>query len=218
MTEKWERWTIPEIAILKKHYYNMPRNELMQLLLVIEHDPEIAKELRKKNLSVLEGDATKDDTLIEAGVERASGLVSSLPSDSDNLFLCITAKELNKNLELVTRASSEEDAKRLYSVGVNKVILLEELGGRRLAKSLIKQAIVDFLEFATKTGEASLESLEVEKGAKIANKKVKELRIKEKIGATIIAIVRAEKIISNIGPEDEIRVGDTVVVIGEKIR
>ena len=182
---------------------------------VIEHDPEIAKELRKKNLSVVVGDATRDEILIEAGVERASGLVSALPSDSDNLFLCITAKELNKNLEIVTRASSEEAAKRLYSVGAEKVILLEELGGRRLAKSLIKPAIVDFLEFATKTGETSLESLEVEHGAKIVNKKVKELRIKEKIGATIIAIIRGEKVIS-IGPDDEIREGDTVVVIGKK--
>ena len=182
---------------------------------VIEHDPAIAKELRKKNLSVVEGDATRDEILIEAGVERASGLVSALPSDSDNLFLCITVKELNKDLEIVTRASSEEAAKRLYSVGVEKVILLEELGGRRLAKSLIKPAIVDFLEFATKTGETSLESLEVEHGAKIANKKIKDLRIKEKIGATIIAIIRGEKVIS-IGPDDEIREGDTVVVIGKK--
>ena len=91
-----------------------------------------------------------------------------------------------------------------------------ELGGRRLAKSLIKPAIVDFLEFATKTGETSLESLEVEHGAKIANKKVKELRLKEKIGATILATVRGEKVISNLDPEDEIREGDTVVVIGKR--
>ncbi len=84
-----------------------------------------------------------------------------------------------------------------------------------MAKSLIKPAIVDFLEFATKTGETSLESLEVEHSAKIVNKKVKELRIKEKIGATIIAIIRGEKVIS-IGPDDEIREGDTVAVIGKK--
>ena len=183
---------------------------------VIERDPEVIKELRKKEVPVVEGDATKAETLIEAGVERASGLVSALPSDSDNLFLCITARELNKNLEIVTRASSEEAAKRLYSVGVGKVILLEEIGGRRLAKSLIKPAIVDFLEFASKTGETSLESLEVEHGAKIANKKIKDLRIKEKIGATILAIIRDDKVISNIGPEDEIREGDTVVVIGKR--
>ena len=186
---------------------------------IIERDSAIAIELRKKNLSVVEGDATLDETLIEAGVERASGLVSTLPSDSDNLFLCIAAKELNKNLEMVTRASSEEAAKRLYSVGVKKVILLEKIGGRRLARSLTKPAIVDFLEFATKTGEISLESLKVEHGAKIANKRVKDacaiLGIKEKVGATIVAIIRGEEVIS-IGPEDEIREGDTVVVIGKR--
>jgi len=183
---------------------------------VIERDPGVAKELRNKNLSVVEGDATKDEVLIEAGVERASGLVSTLPSDCSNLLLCITAKDINNNLELVARASSEEAAKRLYSIGVKKVIIVEEIGGRRLARSLTKPAVVDFLEFATKSGETSLESLKVEQGAKIANKRVKELRIKEKIGAIIIAILRDEKVISNVGPEDEIREGDTVVVIGKK--
>ncbi|RJS83286.1 potassium channel protein [Methanophagales archaeon] len=186
---------------------------------IIEHDSAIAKEVREKNLPLVEGDATLDDTLIEAGVERASGLVSTLPSDSDNLFLCIAAKELNKNLEIVSRASSEEAAKRMYSIGVKKVILMEKIGGRRLARSLTKPAIVDFLEFATKTGEIALESLKVEHGAKIVNKRVKEvctiLGIKEKVGATIVAIIRGDEVI-NISPEDEIREGDTVVIIGKR--
>lgn len=172
---------------------------------VIEQDPKPLKELRKKGIPVVEGDATKDEVLIEAGVERASGLVSTLPLDADNLFLCITAKELNKGLEIVTRASSKEVAKRLYSIGVKKSVMVEEIGGRRLAKSLTKPAVVDFLEFVTKTGETSLESLTVEKGAKIANKKVKELRIKERAGASIVAIIRAGKVIANVGPEDEIK-------------
>jgi len=183
---------------------------------VIEHDPEVVKELKKRGIPVVEGDATRDDVLIEAGVERASGLVSTLPSDCSNLLLCITAKGLNKELDIVTRASSEEAARRLYSIGVKKALIVEAIGGRRLAKSLIKPAVVDFLEFASKTGETSLETLKVEPGAKIANKKVKELGIKEKIGAIIIAIIRGEKVISNIGPEDEILEGDTVVVIGKR--
>jgi len=183
---------------------------------IIEHDPEVIKELRKNEIPILEGDATKDIILMEAGVERASGLVSTLPSDCSNLLLSVTAKDINKNLELVARASSEEAAKRLYSIGVKKVVIVEEVGGRRLAKSLIKPAVVDFSEFATETGAASLESIKVEHGAKIANKKVKDLRIKEKIGTTILAIIRDEKVISYIGPEDEILEGDTVVVIGNR--
>ena len=183
---------------------------------VIEHDPEVVKELKKRGIPVVEGDATRDDVLIEAGVERASGLVSTLPSDCSNLLLCITAKGINKELDIVTRASSEEAARRLYSIGVKKALIVEAIGGRRLAKSLVKPAVVDFLEFASKTGETSLETLKVEHGAKIANKKVKELGIKEKIGAIIIAIIRGEKVISNIGPEDEILEGDTVVVVGKR--
>ncbi len=183
---------------------------------VVEHDAEVAKELRKKDIALVEGDATKDETLIEAGVERATGLVSTLPSDCSNLLLCITARDLNTNLELVARASSQEAAKRLYSIGAKKVVIVEEIGGRRLARSLTKPAIVDFLDFATTSGETSLESLKVEPGTKIANKKIKELRIKEKIGATIVAIIRDDKVISDVGPEDELRVGDTVLVIGQK--
>ncbi len=183
---------------------------------VIEHDAEVAKELRKKDIALVEGDATKDETLIEAGVERASGLVSTLPSDCSNLLLCITARDLNTNLVLVARASSQEAAKRLYSIGAKNVVIVEEIGGRRLARSLTKPAIVDFLDFATTAGETSLESLKVGPGTKIANKKIKELRINEKIGATILAIIRDDKVISDVGPEDELRVGDTVVVIGEK--
>ncbi len=75
---------------------------------------------------------------------------------------------------------------------------------------------MDFLDFATTAGETSLESLKVGPGTKIANKKIKELRIEEKIGATIVAIIRDDKVISDFGPEDELRVGDTVVVIGKK--
>jgi voltage-gated potassium channel len=183
---------------------------------VIERDPKVVKELRKREIHVVEGDATTDAALIEAGVERASGLVSTLSSDSDNLFLCITAKEFNKDLEIVTRASSKEAAKRLCSIGVKNVVMVEEIGGRRLATSLTKPAIVAFIDFATKTGDASLESLTVEKGAKIANKKVREVRIKEKIGVSIVAIIREGKVIANVGPEDEIKEGDTVVVIGKK--
>ncbi len=183
---------------------------------VIEQDETVAKGLKKKGIPVVVGDATQDEVLKEAGVERASGLVSTLPSDCSNLLLCITAKSLNNDLEIVTRASSEEAAKRLYRIGVKKAVIVEEIGGRRLARSLIKPAVVDFLELVSKTGETSLETFKVEPGAKIAKKKVKDLRIKEKLGAIIIAIIRGDRIISNVGPEDELLEGDTVVVIGKR--
>ena len=76
--------------------------------------------------------------------------------------------------------------------------------------------MVAFIDSATKTGDASLESFTVQKGAKIANKKIKNLRFKERLGASIVAIIRDGQVISNVGPEDEILEGDTVVVIGKK--
>jgi voltage-gated potassium channel len=189
-----------------------------QEFVVIENNTERVKELRKKEILVVEGDATSEGTLKEAGVERASGLVSTLPDDADNLFLSITAKGLNPNLDIVSRASSERTAKMLHKTGVKKVVMIEEIGGRRLARSLTKPAVVDFIDFATKRGEASLESFKVQPGAKIANKKIKDLRFKERIGASIVAILRDGRVISSVGPEDEILEGDTVVVIGQKER
>jgi voltage-gated potassium channel len=189
-----------------------------QEFVVIENNTERVKELRKKEILVVEGDATSEGTLKEAGVERASGLVSTLPDDADNLFLSITAKGLNPNLDIVSRASSERTAKMLHKTGVKKVVMIEEIGGRRLARSLTKPAVVDFIDFATKRGEASLESFKVQPGAKIANKKIKDLRFTERIGASIVAILRDGRVISSVGPEDEILEGDTVVVIGQKER
>jgi voltage-gated potassium channel len=183
---------------------------------VIENKTEQVKELRKRGIPVVEGDATAEETLKEAGVERASGLVSTIPIDADNLFLSITAKGMNANLDIVTRASSEKAAKMLYTTGVKKVVMIEEIGGRRLARSLTKPEIVAFMDFATKTGESSLESFTVEKGAKIANRKVKTLRFKEKMGMSIVAIIRNGNVIASVGPEDEILEGDTVVFIGKK--
>ena len=183
---------------------------------VIENNSERVKELRKKGIPVVEGDATAEEKLKEAGVERASGLVSTIPIDADNLFLSITAKGVNNDLDIVTRASSEKAAKMLYTTGVKKVVMIEEIGGRRLARSLTKPEIVAFIDFATKTGDASLESFTVEKGAKIANRKVKSLRFKEKMGMSIVAIIRNGNVIASVGPEDEILEGDTVVFIGKK--
>lgn len=183
---------------------------------IIENKNERVKELRKRGIPVVEGDATTEEALKEAGVERASGLVSTIPNDADNLYLSITAKGINNHLNIVTRASSEKTAKMLYKTGVKKVVMIEEIGGRRLARSLTKPAVVAFIDSATKTGDASLESFTVQKGAKIANKKIKNLRFKERIGASIVAIIRNGSVIANVGPEDEILEGDTVVVIGKK--
>jgi voltage-gated potassium channel len=183
---------------------------------IIEKNAERVKELRKREMLVVEGDSTTEETLKEAGVERASGLVSTLPVDADNLFLSITAKGMNADLDIVTRASSKKAEKMLYTTGVKKVVMIEELGGHRLARSLTKPEIVAFIDSATKKGDASLESFTVEKGAKIANRKVKTLRFKEKMGMSIVAIIRNGGVIANVGPEDEILEGDTVVVIGKR--
>jgi len=184
---------------------------------VIERDPQIAAELRRKGIPVIEGDATNEEVLIEAGVERASGLVSTLPSDCDNLLLCISAKSLNPNIEIATRASSDKAAKRLRNIGADRVVMVEAIGGRRLAKSLLKPAIIDFVDFVTAgVGETSLESFTVKKGMKIAGKKISDLHLKERTGAVIIAIIRGNRIISNIHPDEVIREGDIVVFIGSK--
>ncbi|HCP09645.1 MAG: TrkA-N domain protein, partial [Thermodesulfobacterium sp. 37_54] len=125
----------------------------------------IAKELKangkevvviEKNLDPKEegylfviGDATKDEILKEAGIEKAKGLVSVLSSDSDNLYVVLSARALNPDLFIIARAAEESARKKLKMAGANKVVCPYHIGGLRMAHSLLKPNVVDFWEFIT---------------------------------------------------------------------
>src|SRR5208337_286730 len=127
--------------------------------IVIEKNPNKLHE--KENILIMEGDATQDAVLIEAGIERARGLISVLPTDAENLFVVLSARGLNPNLLIVSRAVEEGSEKKLLRAGATKVVSPYHIGGLRMAHTVLKPTVVDFIEFATQSGNIGLQMQEI---------------------------------------------------------
>lgn len=167
---------------------------------------------------VIEGDATKDDTLRRAGIERARGLISVLPTDAENLFVVLSAREINPNLLIVARAGEEGSEHKLLRAGADKAVSPYYIGGIRMAQTVLKPAVTDFLEFATKSGniELQLEEMPIREGSKLAGRTLDECGIGRELGVIIVAIKQATgEMKFNPTSRTEIQAGDTLIAVGE---
>lgn len=136
----------------------LARNHINYLIIERETIPE--KELQK-HMYFLQGDATVDEILIDAGIENASALLATLPDDADNLFVVLTARELNKNLKIVSRATLNTSVKKLKSAGASNVIMPDKIGGAQMAALIIKPDLKEFIDELIATEDVNLEELEV---------------------------------------------------------
>lgn len=162
---------------------------------------------------VITGDATKDENLVAAGIERARGLISVLSTDADNLFVVLSARGLNPNLFIVARAGEEGSEQKLLRAGANRVISPYHIGGLRIAHTILKPAVVDFLEFATRSGnlELQLEEIVVREGSRLAGKTLGSCGLGRDLGVMVVAIATAE------GEMKFTPLGDTVISPGDKL-
>ncbi len=164
------------------------------------------------------GDATRDELLKEAGIERARGLISVLSTDAQNLYVVLSARELNPDLLIVARAGEEGSEQKLLRAGADRVVSPYHIGGLRIAHSVLKPAVVDFLEFATKSGniELQMEEIEVTEGSFLADKTIHEAGIGREYGVIVVAIKRKEgEMKFNPVHNTKIKPGDTLIAIGE---
>ncbi|HHN65300.1 MAG TPA: potassium channel protein [Nitrospirae bacterium] len=167
------------------------------------------------------GDATKDELLKKAGIERARGLISVLSTDAQNLYVVLSARELNPNLLIVARAGEEGSEQKLLRAGADRVVSPYQIGGLRIAHTVLKPAVVDFLEFATKSGniELQMEEIEVSEGSFLADKTIHEAGIGRDFGVIVVAIKRKEgEMKFNPVHNTKIKPGDTLIAIGETER
>lgn len=182
----------------------------------IEKKPDIFEE--KEDLLIFEGDATKDEILKEVGIERAKGLISVLPTDAENLFVVLSARELNPNLFIVARAGEEGSEQKLSRAGADRVVSPYHIGGLRIAHTILKPAVVDFIEFATKSGNIDLqmEELTVQEGSKLAGFTLDECGIGRDLGIIIVAIKKTTGDMKfNPTFRTSIKAGDTLIALGE---
>ena len=183
---------------------------------VVEKAPSSFEE--NADVLILKGDATQDHVLKEAGIERARGLISVLPTDAENLFVVLSARELNPNLLIVSRAVEEDSEKKLLRAGATKVVSPYHIGGLRMAHTVLKPTVVDFIEFATKSGNIGLQMQEIniQEGSSLIGQTLQECGIGEGLGVIVVAIKQATGD-TRFNPtfQSSVKPGDTLIVLGE---
>jgi voltage-gated potassium channel len=185
-------------------------------LIVIETDPNRTAELTDLGVIVLVRDATLEETLREAGVEHARGLAACLPDDADNVYVVLTARDLNPKLHIVARAAEEQAEAKLVRAGANRVVAPTLIGGHRMAVALTKPAVDDFLDSITanKLGLA-FEQLEVEHSSPLAGRTLAETRIRSELEIVVVGIRRSDgRLVFNPSGESLIEGGDMLITIG----
>ena len=185
-------------------------------LVVIEKRP--AQQERDEVL-ILRGDATRDETLKEAGIDRAAGLISVLSTEAENLFVVLSARVLNPGLLIVARAIEEGSEQKLLRAGATKVVSPYHIGGLRIAHTVLKPTVVDFLEFATKTGnlELQMQEIQIQEKSDLVGMTLEECGIGRDLGVIIVAIKQPTGD-TRFNPtfRSTVKAGDTLIALGEK--
>lgn len=191
---------------------------------VVDIDHERAEGIRQadEDALVLVGDATRDEILTQAGIERARGLVSCLSQDTDNLFVCLSARDLNPDLTIVARAYEEQTMQKLYVAGADHVVSPNVTGGVRMASVLLRPSVVTFLDVVARGEDLSLrlEQVDITADSPLAGRTLEEARIPQRTGLIVIAIRLPASGVDpewryNPGPDQAMRAGDTLIVLGQ---
>lgn len=192
---------------------------------VLEQDEARAERVREltSGAVVLVRDATRDESLAEAGIGRARGLVAALSTDEDNLYVTLSARDLNPELDIVARAQEEETMDKLYRAGADHVVSPNITGGARMAAALLRPTVMSFLDVVAGGEGLSLrvEEVEIPAGSPLAGLTLQEARIPQKTGLIVIAMRRGPAhgdgdIRYNPGPDEGIEAGDVLIVLGTR--
>lgn len=188
-----------------------------QTFVVIENDQQRAAEFSQRGVNVLVGDATLEESLREAGVDRARGLAACLPNDADNVYVVLTARDLNPNLHIVARAAEEQAEAKLLRAGANHVVAPTIIGGHRMAVSLTKPAVSEFFDSITGS-EIGLgfEQVEVRSSSLLVGRELRETPIRAELDVVVISI-RRENGATLFNPSGDTRIegGDILIAIGQ---
>jgi len=230
LKDAWRRRRMEsQITKLKDHYIicgagETGYNAIKQFkksnvpFIVIEKEEEIINKLMGENIYAIQGDATEESILDNARIQYAKGLISSLPKDADNVYTVLTAREMNNNLYIVSRAINKNADERLKKAGANNTISPNEIGGNRMAALMLRPTVIAFLDMITHAGDVilDLEDVVICGNSIIVNKSLREVKIPERTGLIILAIKKnnSEKISFNPNSDEILEIGDTMVVLG----
>jgi voltage-gated potassium channel len=185
---------------------------------VVENIPEIQDKINQNGYYLSPGDATDEDVLMAAKIKTARGLVSTLNSDASNVYVVLTARELNPDLEIIARAGEEDAEKKLIRAGASRVISPYRIGGMRMVMGILKPTVMSFLEVAMdhKQLNVELEEVRVAKNSAYSGKKLVDTDIRKELNLIIIAIKKPDgRMVFNPGPNTIIEDEDLLITLGE---
>ncbi len=186
---------------------------------VIERAEEELRELDTLGYISVAGEASEDDVLLTAGIERASGLIAVVSTDADNLYITLTSRGLNPSLFILARSSGSQGTRtKLLRAGASKVISPYYIGARRMAQLLLRPTVTDFIDLAMYAGELGLrlEEIPVQKSASFADKNLMDSGIRKRYDVIVVAIKRdGGEMLFNPKPDTMILPGDIMIVLGQ---
>lgn len=184
---------------------------------VIEKNEECIARILDEGFVPLRGDATDDEVIQAAGIEKAHTLISTLPEEAQNVYLTLTARYMNPKLNIIARADYEQGEKKLLRAGANHVVIPHVLGGIRMAKAALQPNVVDFMQMAS-VGEEGLlvEEIILPLESPLSGKTLAESELKQRYGISIIGVKKPGQKI-NLNPDSSTRLhgSDVLVVIGQ---
>jgi voltage-gated potassium channel len=157
--------------------------------IVIERNKDMEARLQQDNVPYIIGNANEDEVLMQAGVDRASSFISALPNDADNLFVVLSTRQINKNINIISRASNESSYNKLKFAGANNVILPDKIGGDHMASLVVVPGLMEFIDNLSIVGKSNIniEEVAVEKlFDKNSVKTIKGLDLRRKTGCSVI--------------------------------
>lgn len=194
----------------------LARNSLP--VVIIDHDPAKEAEMTQTGLPCLIGSALEDSILEQAGIRRARAIVIATASDADNVYITLSAREKNPTIRIHARGESEPGLRRLRLAGADQVISAYQWGGMRMAASIVRPSVVDFLELSVpgRGDEVDLEEIQIQPGSAAVGKTIRSIE-EESARLRIVALKRGEEPIALVpDPATAIAGGDRLVVIGER--
>ncbi|AKI96725.1 potassium channel family protein [Kosmotoga pacifica] len=190
-------------------------------VILVDNDPariEYIEDISEDGLICFKGDAVNEEVLKQIGVDHAAGLITTLPVDADNVFVVLTARQLNPSLEIIAKANEVENIKKLRYAGASKVLPIPEIGARRMVNLILNPSIEGFLDTLIESGDMQVyfEQVSVPDSFPSEGVELGELKIPQKTGLIVIAIYDGGKSMFNPRANALIKPGQALMVLGKK--
>lgn len=187
-------------------------------VVVVEHAPELIEQLKREGIMHLCGDATDDALLMAAGIKRAKSIVTALTDEAANVYVTLTARQLNPKISIIARANNASHITRLEFAGADRVVLPHLIGGVRMAHTVLRPTVTDFLDLAVRGNiDLQLEQLGISDTSGYVGKNLMESNIRKDFDLIIVAIKREDgKLVFNPGPKELLCAGDTLITLGRQ--